>query len=469
MWFTFHEDADVCYLLDINKDHKVTKVANIATNNFDHQLAYGTILYGSLCEVNEKQVFIIEDMYYFCGLLVKHFTFGEKLTYYKTLMTMKTKTQMSIKVALPYMCMVTGDNTLLESMPFYESMTAKTAYTTHHVQFRSSKTIAPYLNHVYKKRSVEKVDADEDTPFLFPRNDLDHYVQMNLKAAVFRVMADIQNDVYHLFAYDGYTNIAYIGSRDSSVYMNKLFRNIRENTNVDYGEESEDEDIFQNTSLDKYVDLKKEYKMHCVYNAKFKKWVPVHVVDTAGLRDTKSVDEVEKIGIERAWAQVADADVVVLLHDLSRANDTEYEARQAALIKQIMLQKSSHSPLLHVFNKTDLVSAVGESMMQQPAICISAKTGQGLQELRAYLLHSVGWQAEHQEGVFSARQRHVQALEQVQMHTGQALGVLETPCPALDLLAEELRCAQQQLSILTGEKSADDLLGEIFSRFCIGK
>ena len=135
----------------------------------------------------------------------------------------------------------------------------------------------------------------------------------------------------------------------------------------------------------------------------------------------------------------------------------------------MMQQKSSHSPLLHVFNKTDLVSAVGESMMQQPAICISAKTGQGLQELRAYLLHSVGWQAEHQEGVFSARQRHVQALEQVQMHTGQALGVLQTPSPALDLLAEELRCAQQQLSILTGQMSADDLLGEIFSRFCIGK
>jgi hypothetical protein len=210
---------------------------------------------------------------------VKHLTFGEKLTYYKTLMTMKTKTQMSIKVALPYMCMVVGDNALLESMPFYESMTSMTAYTTHHVQFRSSKTIAPYLNHVYKKRCVEKVEADEDAALLFPRNDLDHYVQMNLKAAVFRVMADIQNDVYHLFAYDGYTNIAYIGSRDSSVYMNKLFRNIRENTNVDYGEESEDEDIFQNTSLDKYVDLKKEYKMHCVYNAKFKKWVPVHVVD----------------------------------------------------------------------------------------------------------------------------------------------------------------------------------------------
>jgi tRNA modification GTPase len=92
-----------------------------------------------------------------------------------------------------------------------------------------------------------------------------------------------------------------------------------------------------------------------------------------------------------------------------------------------------------------------------------------MQELCAYLLQSVGWQAQHQEGVFSARQRHVQALEQVQIHTGLALGVLQTPHPALDLLAEELRCAQQQLSILTGEISADDLLGEIFSRFCIGK
>jgi tRNA modification GTPase len=197
--------------------------------------------------------------------------------------------------------------------------------------------------------------------------------------------------------------------------------------------------------------------------------VPVHVVDTAGLRDTQSVDEVEKIGIERAWAQVADADVVVLLHDLSRAQDSEYEALQTALSKQMMQQKNSHSPLLHVFNIADLVTAVSESAGQQAAMCISAKTGLGLQELRVSLLQSVGWLAEHQEGVFSARQRHVQALVQVQIHTGQALGVLQTPSPALDLLAEELRCAQQQLSILTGEMSADDLLGEIFSRFCIGK
>jgi len=197
--------------------------------------------------------------------------------------------------------------------------------------------------------------------------------------------------------------------------------------------------------------------------------VPVHVVDTAGLRDTQSVDEVEKIGIERAWAQVKDADVLLLLHDLSRSNDAAYETRQTALIEQILQQKNSQSPLLHVFNKTDLVTTVSESAGQQAAMCISAKTGQGLQELRTSLLQSVGWLAEHQEGVFSARQRHVHALAQVQIHTAQALGVLQTPSPALDLLAEELRCAQQQLSCLTGAMSADDLLGQIFSRFCIGK
>ncbi len=264
----------------IKKRHKVTKITTVGTNNYEHQLAYGTILYGSLCEVAEKQIFIIEDMYFFCGLLVKHLTFGEKLTYYNTLMTKYAPTKMSVKVALPYMSMVAGDNSLLESLPFYESITSKTAYATHHLQFRSSKTIAPYLNHMYKKKCVEKVSS-ADATLLFPRNDLDHYAQMNLREAVFRVTADLQNDVYHLFAFEGYTNIAYIASRESSVYMNGLFRNIRENTNVDLGEESEDEDIFQNTSLDKYVDLKKEYKMHCVYNAKFKKWAPVRVVDNA--------------------------------------------------------------------------------------------------------------------------------------------------------------------------------------------
>jgi hypothetical protein len=141
------------------------------------------------------------------------------------------------------------------------------------------------LNHTYKKKQEQAVIYEPDV-ILFPRADLNYMAQSTLRTAVFKITADIQNDVYHLFAYDGktqsytYVNIAYIGSRTLSVYMNKLFRNIRENDNVDYGEESEDEDTFQNVNPDKYVDLKKEYKMNCVFHNKFKKWVPVSVVDS---------------------------------------------------------------------------------------------------------------------------------------------------------------------------------------------
>ena len=284
-WFTYFGSEDVCYLMDINKDNKVTKVVKIAIN-FHGKLSYGTILYGTLCDIDEKQVFIIEDIYYFCGLPIKQFTFGEKLTYFHTLMStyVYNTSSSSILFALPYFSLITGDNKLLESLQFYESMITKTAYVSHHVQFRSSDTISPYLNHTYKKKQEQAIVYEPDV-ILFPRADLNYTSQSMLRTAVFRVTADIQNDVYHLFAFDsitnGYTyvNIAYIGTRKLSVYMNNLFRNIRENKNVDYGEESEDEDTFQNVNPDKYVDLKKEYKMNCIFHNKFKKWVPVNVVD----------------------------------------------------------------------------------------------------------------------------------------------------------------------------------------------
>jgi tRNA modification GTPase len=196
--------------------------------------------------------------------------------------------------------------------------------------------------------------------------------------------------------------------------------------------------------------------------------VPVHVVDTAGLREDEILDEVEAIGIARAWAQVADADVVVLLHDLARQDDPAYVQRQNKLTAQVLQRKHGSSVVLHVFNKADIANQ-SQTSAETGAIFISAKTGKGLPELRQHLLQSVGWQASHQEDVFSARVRHVKTLEKVQLHTDQALACLKQATPALDLLAEELRCAQLQLSAITGIQTADDLLGEIFSNFCIGK
>ena len=186
--------------------------------------------------------------------------------------------------------------------------------------------------------------------------------------------------------------------------------------------------------------------------------VPLHVVDTAGLRD--GAEEVERIGIERAWGQIATADAVVFLHDLTRSGDAAYVAADAAIAAKL----PRDVPVIDVWNKADVLDAPSTS----PGLVLSAKTGEGLGHLRRRLLELAGWQAAP-EGVFIARERHLHALRRVDAHLMEAAGLLEMQAQALDLLAEELRLAQNALSEITGEFSADDLLGVIFSRFCIGK
>jgi tRNA modification GTPase len=190
--------------------------------------------------------------------------------------------------------------------------------------------------------------------------------------------------------------------------------------------------------------------------------VPVHVIDTAGLRD--SVDEVEKIGIARAWDAIVEADAVLFLHDLTRLDVPEYDASDRVIRTGMVQRLPAQVPVIDVWNKVDSVSFAppGDGML------LSAKTGLGLDALRQRLLQVAGWQSVT-EGIFIARARHVQALGQVQAHLAQAKNHLDSRAQALDLLAEELRLAQNALSEITGEFSSDDLLGVIFSSFCIGK
>ncbi|MEO8391291.1 MAG: tRNA uridine-5-carboxymethylaminomethyl(34) synthesis GTPase MnmE [Polaromonas sp.] len=200
--------------------------------------------------------------------------------------------------------------------------------------------------------------------------------------------------------------------------------------------------------------------------------VPLHVVDTAGLRD--ALDEVEKIGIERAWAEIESADAVLFLHDLARqapGGDSQdainYIAADARLAKVLSQKLPKNVTVIDVWNKSDAVTAAAIETL--PAgVTISAKTGAGLHDLRQKLLEVVGWQAAP-EGVFMARERHVRALENVNAQLQKAAKQLHAAHPALDLLAEDLRQAQRHLGEITGQFTADDLLGEIFSRFCIGK
>ena len=197
--------------------------------------------------------------------------------------------------------------------------------------------------------------------------------------------------------------------------------------------------------------------------------VPLHVVDTAGLRDSPDVDEVERIGIERAWGQISSADAVLFLHDLTRLDEPEYRLADDAIARSL----PEGVPVIPVWNKVDQVEAstlrdpkAGES--GEVGIRLSAKRGDGLELLRQRLLTQAGWQ-QGNEGVFMARTRHLQALALVGGHLDTAAALLEHQADHLDLLAEELRLAQTALGSITGEFTADDLLGEIFSHFCIGK
>ena len=189
--------------------------------------------------------------------------------------------------------------------------------------------------------------------------------------------------------------------------------------------------------------------------------VPIHVIDTAGLRSSE--DAIEAIGIERAWAEIETADAVLFLHDLTRAALPDYQAADAAIAAELLQKLPPRVPVIDVWNKLD-------SMPQaQPGVLeLSAKTGAGLHALRRKLLEVAGWQASP-EGVFIARARHVQALQRVDAHVALAVAHLAAQAQFLDLLAEELRLAQNALNEITGAFSADDLLGVIFSSFCIGK
>jgi tRNA modification GTPase len=190
--------------------------------------------------------------------------------------------------------------------------------------------------------------------------------------------------------------------------------------------------------------------------------VPLHVADTAGLRE--SSDEVEQIGVARAWGQIENADAVLFLHDLTRADMPDYMAADAEILRGLRGKLPASVPVLDVWNKQDAAPTASHA----EGIALSAKTGLGIEALREQLLAMAGWQAVP-EGVYLARARHVQALGRVETHLALAAGHLAAQAQLLDLLAEELRLAQNALNEITGEFGADDLLGVIFSRFCIGK
>lgn len=208
--------------------------------------------------------------------------------------------------------------------------------------------------------------------------------------------------------------------------------------------------------------------------------IPLHIIDTAGLRED-AVDEVERIGIERTWEAIGRADVVLHLIDATDYLQHGLSEIDDAIDDRLSGHLPPGAPILRVVNKIDLAPAVGAITFggnrphvvvangpNPTEIWISARTGAGIDLLRRELLRVIGWQAGN-EGAFLARERHLNALRSAQSHLDLAAERADQQDKALDLFAEELRLAQEHLNSITGEFTSDDLLGTIFTRFCIGK
>ena len=191
--------------------------------------------------------------------------------------------------------------------------------------------------------------------------------------------------------------------------------------------------------------------------------MPLHIIDTAGLRE--ATDEVERIGISRAWTEIEQADRIILMLDSSDPDSQHIEKVRSEFLSKL----PNNMPVTIVRNKVDLSGeAVGlKEENGTTTICLSAQTHQGVDLLREHLKQAMGFQT-GMEGGFLARRRHLDALEKAAEHLQIGLVQL-TEFHAGELLAEELRLVQANLSEITGQFTSDDLLGNIFSSFCIGK
>ena len=285
-WFTFYKDCDVCYLFDLNKEKKIVKSTRIMKED-NNTLGKGTILYGTSIVDEETNVpyFVIEDIYFYKGAPLSGLTFYDKLFYIKSFLETIKESNTSVIFKLPVLWSNSIETPISSVIPSH--LVNEIAYQTHHIQYRTMNNIMPHINVLLNMKINVSVEPQtilqkRSTHIHIPSYTMDLFKPQYRQRTVFKVSADIQYDIYHLHAYGKqntlvYYGIAYIPDYKTSVFMNGQFRTIRENKNLDYIEESDDEDDFQNIEEDRYVDLKKSLSMECIFHTKFKRWIPLKI------------------------------------------------------------------------------------------------------------------------------------------------------------------------------------------------
>lgn len=254
-WFTYFQDKSVCFIINIIND----RLSNIRSYPccFDNCLSLGTVLYGSLITTSEKQIiFCAEDILQYKGRFIDKCKWYERISYLKQFTThinpiMFTKQFILISLAL---CSTNYKD--------LEIFIENSIYDVEYIQARCINS------HRFENFSINQINKRQ-------RNAI--------PTAIFSVRPCLQTDIYELYCYSRsveFYNIAHIPDYKTSILMNSIFRNIRENQNLDMIEESEDEDEFENISDDKYVDLAKKTTMRCIYSYRFKRWIPQEVIDS---------------------------------------------------------------------------------------------------------------------------------------------------------------------------------------------
>ena len=278
-WFTDLNNKKVCLIMELINNKQITDI-KITYACFSDELAYGTILYGTVLYNSYNKFFFIEDIFSFKGNNLDRENWGEKLTKIN-IMLKKDLKQISynnnfIVFGLPLMCKTNED---------FEKKIENLNYKIETIQYKLFNKVNSFLfinyTNFIKNSEINIRDNEINNIFLETNNKS----KINFKKeVVFLIRPDILDDIYYLFSLNNELkeerhSIAHIPNYNTSVMMNKLFRIIKENDNLDALEESDNEEEFENENFDKFVNLDKSYKMICKYNNKFKKWIPIKLAE----------------------------------------------------------------------------------------------------------------------------------------------------------------------------------------------
>ena len=314
-WFTIYNDRNVCFMMELNENKRVKNI-RIVNACFSNELAYGTIFYGTFFTQSNGKFFSIEDIFSYRGKPVERENWGNKLLIIKDILKKDLKqlayNNSFIVFGLPLMSNNIEDimlqtknvNYNIDCIQFrlfnrtnnYLFITYKNFIESPTQNYKKNFNKEPEVNLTQERTIVNKeimitkeektmitkeektIGKEERTANKVSKVDRPSY----RKEYIFKVKPDIQNDIYHLYCMNNeqkeeYYSVAYIPDYNCSVMMNSLFRNIKENVNLDALEESDDEEEFENERLDRFVYLDKSYNMVCCYNYKFKKFYPIKI------------------------------------------------------------------------------------------------------------------------------------------------------------------------------------------------